>query len=278
MTTDNKQVVVSCIMNTFRRFTCVNRSVKLFLKQDIEVKTELIIYNTDTEYPLVLDSGLEGKNIKIINNNTDFVTGLPYNNIGSIRRDSLNFGSGKYYICWDDDDIFLPWHIRQCVDGYNKNSDIWAWKPFTSMFWKTNHEPELAWNSMEASILVDLEQIKKAGFHKHQGGGEHLHWMDVFKKQKKFYVEKESVPSYCFNWADQGLMRGHKQSGTINREDNFEHHKKNTTDHAKGPVTADYDISDTIKRHVNSIHNNIGKEHHEGYIIKKELVEKYVHE
>jgi hypothetical protein len=45
---------VSCVMTTYRRFTCVERSIACFLSQDYE-NTELIIYNTDDKHPLSLD-------------------------------------------------------------------------------------------------------------------------------------------------------------------------------------------------------------------------------
>jgi hypothetical protein len=262
-------------MNTYRRFTCVNRSINFFLNQDANTEKELIIYNTDLEYPLVLDPELQNYNITIVNNNTDYITGSPYTNIGSIRRDSLQHATGTHYICWDDDDIFLPWHIRQCVDGYEKNPDIWAWKPHTSMFWKANHGPELACNNMEASILIDIAKLRECGFLNHQGGGEHLHWIDTFSKAKKFYIEKNSIPSYCFNWADTGEMRGHKQSGTIDRIDNFVYHKTNTTDYAKGPLTANVIIDNIIKIHIGVISSNVNKQLSNNYVIQADLFDKY---
>jgi predicted class III extradiol MEMO1 family dioxygenase len=46
---------VSCVMPTYRRFTCVERSIACFLAQETELETELIICNTDIEHPLELD-------------------------------------------------------------------------------------------------------------------------------------------------------------------------------------------------------------------------------
>lgn len=267
---------ISCIMNTYRRFTCVNRSIKFFLDQNSDVEKELIIYNTDIEYPLELSENLLSKNIIVINNNTDLQTKEPYTNIGSIRRDSLNFANGTHYICWDDDDIFLPWHIRQCVDGFEKNEDIWAWKPSMGMFWQKNCEPVFFKSYMEASILVDLNKLKEFGFSNHQGGGEHHHWMDEFQKLNKFHIENNIVPSYCFNWSDEGEMGGHKQSGTIYREDNFEYHKKNTKDFAKDKLKADVDVKEIYSKHINAIKENIDKDLNNGSIIKKDLYNKYI--
>lgn len=268
-------------MCTYRRFTCVERSIQFFLNQDYQGERELIIYNTDTEYPLELSPELKNKNITIINNNTDYLTKKPYNNIGAIRRDSLKHANGEYYICWDDDDIFLPWNIRQCMDGLKAHPNAWSWKPHRSMFWKTNHEPALAGNVMEASIISRLDKILEFGFDPHQGGGEHLAWETAFRKHKKLIVDRNSIPAYCFNWADQGEMRGHKQSGTYGKEDNFEHHKKNTKDHARRPlgIFSNDEIQRIYQSHIKVIKENAEKdlgEKHNNYIIKQELIDKYM--
>ena len=274
-------------MCTYGRFTCVERSIYFFLNQDYIGNTELLIYNTDTDYPLFLSPSLRQiypdreKSIVIINNNTDYITNQPYDNIGAIRRDALQHASGDYYICWDDDDIFLPWNICQCVDGLNKNPDVWAWKPFRSMFWKSGEDPEIAGNVMEASIISRMDKILEFGFSPHQGGGEHLSWEKAFRDNKKIVVDKNSIPAYCFNWADEEEIRGHKQSGTFGRPDNFQYHKDNTNDHASRPLDhfdpdhaqAIYDVH--IKVIKNNSEKNLG-EKHPGYKISQELVEGYL--
>lgn len=273
--------MISCVMCTYRRFTCVERSIQFFLNQDYKGETELIIYNTDMDYPLELSKELQDENISIVNNNTDQLTGEPYNNIGAIRRDSLSHANGEYYICWDDDDIFLPWNIRQCMDGLKAHQDAWSWKPFRSMFWRTNEDPEIAGNVMEASIISRLDKILEFGFHPHQGGGEHLAWESSFRNEKKIISDKNSIPAYCFNWADQGEMRGHKQSGTYDREDNFEYHKKETKDHAKRPlgIFDNNEIQRIYQSHIKVIKENAEKdlgENHVGYIVKQNLIDFYI--
>lgn len=268
-------------MCTYGRFTCVERSIQFFINQDYVGETELVIYNTDVDYPLELCKELKNKNIAIINNATDYVTNKPYNNIGAIRRDSLRHGSGDYYICWDDDDIFLPWNIRQCMDGLKVHSDAWSWKPHRSMFWKGGYEPELAGNVMEASVISRFDKIMEFGFDLHQGGGEHLAWEGAFRRHKKIIVDKNSIPAYCFNWADQGEMRGHKQSGTYGREDNFEYHKKQTKDHAKRPLSIfnPNEIQKIYQLHIKVIKRSAEKDlgdKHKDYIIKQQLINKYI--
>lgn len=275
--------MISCIMCTYGRFTCVERSIQFWLNQDYKGSMEFIIYNTDVDYPITLGEEIKNqfpekiKNIKIINNNTNYLTKENYTNIGDIRRDSLLHASGAYYICWDDDDIFLPWNVSQCVDGLKANPMMWAWKPQRSMMWACNEDPKICENMMEASIIARLDKIIQYGFKPHQGGGEHIDWINEFSKQKKYHIEKNSIPAYCFNWADEGEIRGHKQSGTIDREDNFEYHKQNTTDHAKRPVGIfdPKEINKIYQAHINSIKKQIGIENL-GYTVTQKLFDKYI--
>ena len=269
---------ISCVMTTYRRFTCVERSISMFLNQDYQGQTELIVFNTDDEYPFVLGESLSKHgNIRVINNNIDYVTGQKYDNIGSIRRDGLSHASGTHYICWDDDDIFLPWNIRQCVDGLIKYPELWAWKPEYSTFWRSDGKLEIAGNAMEASIISSIEKIKEIGFIPHKGGGEHLSWLGEFQKNNKILFDRNSIPGYCFNWSDQGLIRGHKQSGTIGHPDNFNIHKEGTRDWATRPLEI-YDskiLSEIYEKFKNLLKDNIDKPIN-GYKITQENYNKYV--
>jgi glycosyltransferase involved in cell wall biosynthesis len=231
---------VSCVMTTYRRFHCVERSIAMFLSQDCTEDTELIIYNTDTEYPLSLDKTFElfKHKIKVINNNIDFETKQEYNNVGSIRRDALTFASGDYYITWDDDDLFFPWNIRMCLDGLNTSGKS-SWKPKYSFMKHLGHAPTLAYNNMEASILTKMQKIHEFGFDLSKTGAEHLGWLDSLRKTNDILVDENSIPGYCFYWADTPELAGHKQSNgnEFSRPDNFQRHKQFTTDFAPRPLT-----------------------------------------
>lgn len=263
-------------MNTYRRFTCVNRSISLFLSQRTHAATELIIYSTDAEHPLRLSDELRALGcIKVVNRDRDG-TGAPYTNLGDVRRDSLAYADGRYYICWDDDDIFLPWHVEQAVAGVLRHG-CRAWKPHTSLFWPAGGLPRLACNNMEASILVDLDWLRTAGFSPHPGGGEHLGWLERLRQQGQLVVDRESVPSYCFNWHDTGLMRGHKQSGTIDRPDNYEHHRRETNDVATGALTGDpVAATSACAELVKAIRASVGIRQADGYVVRDDVMRRYM--
>ena len=219
-------------MTTYGRATCVERSVNMFLNQDYKGDTELIIFNTSPENPYILD--FEDSRIKIVNNGFDYITKNAYNNVGAIRRDALTHATGTHYICWDDDDIFLPWNIRMCVEGL-KTTNTKAWKPIKSFFALPN-EVKLVQNTLEASVIVDIQEVREGGFHM-ETGSEHLAWYTRLRNLGQLDENNtNSVPGYCFNWGDTGDIAPHKQSGDINNPNNFENHKTRSLDFPTKPI------------------------------------------
>ena len=223
---------VSFVCTTYRRFTCVQRIVAQYHAQSYKNK-ELIIYNTDMEYPYSLD--FEDKSITVINNNIDYLTGEGYKNRGQICRDAVTYATGDYFMLADDDDIYLPWHIQQAVDGIEELGTD-AWKPEKSFF-ATQEKLEMCMNTLEASVIVKMSRIRQIGFRSDVTGYEGLSWYTRLRDEKQLDEHnKNYVPSYCFNWSDPHEVAGHKQSGDINNPDNFENHKKASEDYAKEPL------------------------------------------
>lgn len=258
---------ISCVMTTYGRFTCVERSIKMFQVQDYDGPTELIILNTAVNHPIYFDKGFKPENITIINNNIDYLTKEPYTNVGAIRRDALTHATGDYYICWDDDDIFLPWNIRQCVDGLNRTGKK-AWKPRRSFF-KTQDRLVQVQNTLEASVIVSMESVREFGFIL-KSGYEHLEWYTRLRDLGELNeLDDEYVPGYCFNWSDSAEIAGHKQSGDINNPENFENHKRASTDFAFRGLIDYLPINDVYRPYISYFKNNKEEFHQEAY-------EKYV--
>jgi glycosyltransferase involved in cell wall biosynthesis len=225
---------VSLICTTYRRYRCIERIIEQYLRQDYENK-ELIIFNTDTDNPMSLDLEITDRSIKVINCSIDYETGLPYTNRGSICRDAVTHASGDLFMLMDDDDIYLPWYVRQAVDGILLNGKD-AWKPEMSFF-ATPDKLELTRNTLEASVIVRMSRIREIGFRQDITGYEGLSWYTRLRDEGELDEHTKSyVPSYCFNWSDPSDMAGHKQSGDINNPDNFENHKKGSGDVSDKPL------------------------------------------
>lgn len=220
-------------MCTYGRFLCVERALNCFLSQTYPEK-ELIIFNTDIEQPYV-DHGcvLGSLGVLIVNNGTDMETGQPYKNVGAIRRDALRFAGGTHVVTWDDDDIFLPHFMRQAVDRMAETR-LPAFKPQKSFFYSGNHL-RLVSNTLEASVVASIDKVREYGYHL-ETGKEGLAWYTKLRDNREMDEhDNHFIPSYCFNWNDGGeMLAPHKQSGDIDNPENFENHKRASTDRVGG--------------------------------------------
>jgi glycosyltransferase involved in cell wall biosynthesis len=246
--------MVSFICTTYRRARCVERIITQYINQDYDSDIELIILNTDVDNPITLIPVLQQLNIKVINNNISYSNNLPYTNRGDICADAVSHASGEYFMLADDDDYYLPWHIRQAVDGI-KSFGTDAWKPDKSFF-RTPRKLELAKNTMEASVIVKMERIRDIGFLTNSGY-EGLGWYTTLRDTGQLKEDNtEHIPSYCFNWGDPPEMAGHKQSGDIDNPNNFENHKVASSDKAVRPLGL-YDINTEYKEFYKYISQNM---------------------
>lgn len=233
---------VSAIMCTYGRFSFVERQVNNFLNQTY-MSRELIIYNTDVDSPYEIPVPMQMLGVKAINNNIDYETGLPYTNVGAIRRDALTHATGDYYVCWDDDDVHLPWFMQQGVDRMSVTGKPF-FKPEMSFFYSGDNL-RLVRNTMEASVLCDIEKVREYGFLL-ETGKEGLAWYTKARDNKELDEhDKYYIPSYCFDWNSNPTDTfQHRQSGDIDNPDNFENHKNNCKDRVDGRVLRFYDTKE----------------------------------
>jgi glycosyltransferase involved in cell wall biosynthesis len=223
---------VSFVCTSYRRFYCVNRILAQFNAQTYPNK-ELIIFNTDEEYPYVMEN--KPDNVTIVNNGKDYVTNVNYTNRGDICRDAVTHATGDYFMLADDDDIYLPFHLEQAVNGIEELGTD-AWKPRKSLF-AAPGRIELTQNTLEASVIVKMERIREIGFRSDLTGYEGLSWYTKLRDEKQLdEYNPKFVPSYCFNWSDPSEIAGHKQSGDIDNPDNFDNHKEASLDVADSPL------------------------------------------
>lgn len=258
---------LSFVCTSYRRFTCVERIVAQFHAQTYSNK-ELIIFNTDEEYPYSL--GFEDSSIIIVNNGINYETGTPYENRGQICRDAVTHATGDYFMLADDDDIYLPWHMQQAVDGIESNGKD-AWKPEQSFF-ATPNKVEMCMNTLEASVIVKMDRIREIGFRSDITGYEGLSWYTELRDEKHLDEHnKYYVPSYCFNWSDPHEIAGHKQSGAIGSPNNFENHKEASRDYANRPLEK---LSEEKLRETYKPYYHFLRQHVEDFPL--ELVSKYI--
>lgn len=98
--------LVSCLTATFNRPILLGESIKCFLDQDYDNK-ELIVLNDQEGVHLTME--FCPSNIRIINHPQRF------SSLGEKRNYLKKLGHGKYFLTWDDDDLYVPFRISESV-------------------------------------------------------------------------------------------------------------------------------------------------------------------
>jgi len=230
---------VCAVLCTYGRFEIVRQSITMFLSQDYKNK-ELLIFNT-AEVPFELGPELlHRKDVRVVNQKAKS-DGTPFTCLGDVRNAALEHAEGDIYVCWDDDDVFFPWHLSQCMKHYCEVPQL-AWKPDVSYF---SHDGGQSFvgvmgNAMEASFVVHMDTIKEHGFSTERSGGEHVDggWLSLTE-----HAEKNISPfeSYGYVWGDDRAP--HKTSGNIGDDNNFENHKTSSNDFGEGKLLSPAPLS-----------------------------------
>lgn len=93
--------LVSCVCPTYKRPRQLANVVKAFMDQTYPNK-ELIILDDAQQYP----DGLSGPGWTVYSWDHRFPT------LGEKRNKTVELSSGRYIAVWDDDDMYLPWHLE----------------------------------------------------------------------------------------------------------------------------------------------------------------------
>jgi hypothetical protein len=146
---------VACLTATYGRYELVCESLACFLQQTATADATLLIYNQHP-VPLVFDH----PRVRIVNEDIGAAS------LGQIRRRMVDFAdpSADYIHLWDDDDLFLPWHLEDCLDHIG--SDI-AWRPRRSWSSERNVSFSLLDSRYESSWLTRADFVRAAPMDTH---------------------------------------------------------------------------------------------------------------
>ncbi len=229
-----KVCLITC---TYNRVKCVNRIVRMFLDQEYDGDVTHLIYNNSPHeliYPLdVLNSLPSNRKVIFINNHKQLSTGIPYSevgNVGDIFRDAFTFIPDDIDIVthFDDDDIFLPNHVKEGVKGMERAEKYGkqAYKPKASYFGYQG-KVQLASNTLEPSIFMTYDWLKEHQYRQsvvdyNQG------WEEPLRLKDSIFVDEYGIPTFLYDWMGQtGVF---KISGSHNNRDNFDNHKAHSKD------------------------------------------------
>lgn len=211
---------VSCLTATYGRFEILRECVSCFLAQDYADK-ELIILNN---HPTPIQCDLP--QVTVVNR-----PGHP--TLGDCRNALVQMATGDVIRTWDDDDLYMPWTLRQGVENIG---DAVAFKPQKSWFSHKGKPFSLAENAFEAAMIVRREVALKYGY-KTAGGDEHSTLLDGIAKEGGCKtIDFGVLASYIYKWG-YGMwhISGSLGSGTV--EKRTADWKDHNTDAKTEPLT-----------------------------------------
>lgn len=203
--------LVSCICPTRGRFETLREAVSFFLLQDYPNK-ELIIFNNHPE-PIIAHPKLAKHNIKVIN-------GGDYKgkSMQKVYADSLKHISveSEYIAIWDDDDMYLPWHLSENINKLS-NSDKVAIRPSFGYWQDINHSAGIEFtiirNTLEAGMIAKKGVVFFDEHHNNVNSQEYTHphnyWVPKTELSNGYLYNNEITAVYRWGY---GKTYHHLQS------------------------------------------------------------------
>src|ERR1017187_1631779 len=117
---------IDCLMGTYGRHSIACEALACFLQQTALLQATLLIYNQHS-VPLHFDH----PKVRVVNETP------PPGSLRYLKQRMLALAdpSADFIHFWDDDDLYLPWHLEDCLTHIR---DHFAWKPATS--WMLVHD------------------------------------------------------------------------------------------------------------------------------------------
>lgn len=124
-----KRPLASAVCCTFARPRQLEEAIECFLRQDYEPK-EMVILNDHPDHELVLDRKYPG--VRIVN------AAKRFKSLGEKRNAAMALASGEYLFIWDDDDLSLPWRMKNSIDWLEQFPEYEGVRGTTSLFSTNN--------------------------------------------------------------------------------------------------------------------------------------------
>jgi len=204
---------ITCVCPTYGRFTRLRDSIGFFLHQDYPYK-RLIILN-DAPVPILCDY----PNVDVMNVDSRMES------LGVKRQVLLNMVGTKLTAHWDDDDVYLPWHLSECVRALQESQKGIArpkrgWR-MAGSFANEYRIKEPKANRYEGQWSFVTEAARKHGGYTKAWSGQCKPMMAAAKAADDRYVY-EPLPSwsYAYRW-ESGVSHISSRGNTTESHDAF---------------------------------------------------------
>jgi hypothetical protein len=188
---------VTCLCPTYGRVERLRDAVACFLRQDYAGEARLLILN-DAPVPLAAAS----PRIAIHNSPRRYPT------LGHKRQTLLEMASTPLVAHWDNDDVYLPWHLTSVVSALLAHPRARCARPEAAWL---GWGPPGAWelrgvrrNNFEGQMVFDRARALELGGYPPIDSGQALALLDAFRRAGELHTwgPPPHELSYIYRWAD----------------------------------------------------------------------------
>jgi hypothetical protein len=179
---------VDCLMGTYGRYRVASEALACFLQQTEISNATLLIYNQHPQ-PLLFDH----PRVRVVNE------AVSYSSLRQIRQrmHELADPAADLIHWWDDDDLYLPWHLEDCMRNIGDNV---AWKPASSWFLEGDEQYSRHINQFEGSWVFRADYLKRAPIDTHPAYTDHPVIMQTREAGLLATTELGDNTSYIYRW------------------------------------------------------------------------------
>ena len=202
---------ITCLCPTYGRFERLRDAVACFLLQDYAGRAELHILN-DAYDPIILTDApgitahqcLADAHVAVVNERTR------YANLGAKRQAALTGAAWTPLVAhWDDDDLYLPWHLSAAVGALRaakgkmcaKSRCGW-WALGRRECWEL--QGGVHHNTFEGQMVFRRDRALELGGYPPKMSGQAADLMLAFGRagELALYRPADRDVSYVYRWAD----------------------------------------------------------------------------
>jgi hypothetical protein len=211
---------LTCLCPTYGRFERLRDAVACFLLQDYPGPCYLVILNDAPKPVILFEHGTDDGILDL--DNGRWVQVMParrYANLGAKRQALLEAAQTRLVAHWDDDDLYLPWHLSAAVAALQAAdepvSSIPSMKSITCAksrcaWWGLG--PRECWelqggvhhNTFEGQMVFRRERALELGGYPPKMSGQAAALLRAFERagELKLYRPADEDVSYVYRWAD----------------------------------------------------------------------------
>ena len=194
---------VTCICPTFRRPALLANSVACFLMQD---------YPADRREMLILDDAGQffTKDYEVDNTRVTLISRKK--RIASLTEKFnllAGLADGEIILVWEDDDMYLPWHVSSHVAAMSDDSPCCTKPSVVLSTYGGRLQEEDSTGRFHASLGMNRAALDAVGgWPETQRGDFDQILMANLKEFTVDSLDKAKGPSYVFRWEDTGSYHG----------------------------------------------------------------------